>query len=315
MLSKKWAVLAKVESVYGTDPTPTTSDLIYTDNPSVEIVGKQLERTHPMSNYGKNASINIGESVKISFNMELQADWDASADSAPTIGKLLKACNFTETVNTGSNITYQNNSSQAGTSLTFYIYKDSILYKISGCRGELKGSHNSGDKINFSFEFEGIYDPDTYKSDASFPSITVTLSDICIFQNGEVVIGAYSSPIIDNFNWAMNNQISKRQDANSPKGIHSIYIAGSAPTVSIDPEIVALSTFNAQSLWESNSLVDVVCAFKHPSTAGFECNLTLSNMQYKDVKDGDRDGIMVHDLNLEVGGDTDVSLVFEGEAA
>ena len=315
MNANKWVVLAKKETTYGTDASPTTADIIYTNNPAVEVVSKELERTHPMSNYGKNARINIGETVKISFQMELQCDWDASADTAPSVGKVLEACNFTETINTGTDITYANNSSQNGDSLTIWVYKDGILYKVPGCRGELKGSHKSGEKVNFDFEFEGIYNPTTYKSDATFPTFTLTLNDVCIFQNGEIAIGSYASPIVDNFNWAMNNEIVKRPDANSNKGIYSIYVKNSAPTVSVDPEIVALATYNAQSLWEANTLVDLSCAFKHPSTTGFECNLTISNMQYKDVKDGERDNIMTYDINLETGGDTSVTLVFEGEAA
>jgi hypothetical protein len=315
MIAKKWAVLAKAETEYGTDAAPTTGNLIYTSNPTVELVSRELERTHPMSNYGKNARINIGETVKIAFQMELQCDWDASEDTAPSIGTLLEACNFTEAISTGSKITYTNNSTQEGDSLTIWVYKDTLLYKVTGCRGELKGTHVSGDKVNFDFEFEGLYKPSSFKTTATFPSFTVTLEDVAIFQNGEVVIGDYAAPIIANFNWAMNNELVKRPDANSDKGIFSVFVKNSAPSVSVDPEIVALATFNAQALWEANTLVDVSCAFKHPSTAGFECNLTIEDLQYKEVKDNERENIMSYDLNLEAGGDSSVTLEFEGEPA
>ena len=312
MLAKKWAVLAKEEVTYGVDPSPIAADdLIYTSLPSVDREGREEERTHPMSNFGKNAVINIGETVKIGFSMELQTDWEISSDTPPSIGKVLEACNFTETIDTGVSILYTNNSNQSGTSLTFYIYKDSLLYKVSGCRGEVKGSHKAGNKVTFDFEFTGIYNPTLYAADTIYPTFTLSLEDVALYQNGEIAIGSYSSPIVDNFNWAMNNQIAKRPSANASRGIHSSFVSNAVPTVSVDPELVALSTFNANALWEANTLVEISTKFKHPSTVGKECTLTFADMQYKSVKDAEREGLLTYDINFEAGGDASVTLLFE----
>ncbi len=312
MLNKKWAILAKLETAYGVDASPVVgSDLIYTSNPSIEIVSKSLERTHPMSGFGKNATANIGQTVKVSFSSEFLIDWNAAADTTPSIGKLLRACNFTEIISSGTKITYQNNSDQNGESLTLYIHKDGLLQKVTGCRGEVKGSHVAGEKVTFDFEFEGIYKVGS-QVDAAFPTFTVSLPKVGIFQNAEIKIGNFTSPIVQNYNWGMNNELKNRPDANSNQGIYSAFVGNSVPSISLDPEIVALSEFNARSIWENNTLVNVSAVIKDPTVSTKKCTITHTNMQYKDVKDGEREGIMTYDLNLECGGTADVKLEFVG---
>lgn len=315
MNEKLWAVLFKVEASEGVDASPSVgSDLINTGVPQVSPEVKQLERNHPQSGFGKPTAINIGEKIKVSFSMELEADWAASTDTAPSIGKVLRCCYFTETITTGNYINYQNNSALAKETATIWVYKDGLLRKVTGCVGEVKSSMVSGEKVTVEFEFTGRY-VDGYASDATFPTFTVSLSDVVIFQNAAVAIGSHTSPMIQNMNWAMNNAIDARPDANSDKGIHSLLATNAAPTCSADPELVALSTFNAFSAWEASSLVTLSAQLKNPNTAAHKCTLTMANMQYKDIADAARVGLLTYDLNFECGGDADVSFKFEGDAS
>lgn len=315
MLENKYAVLAKAESVYGTDPTPSVgNDLIYTSPPSVEPVTRTIERKQPMSSYGAVSRLNIGEAVKVSFGVEMVGDWSLTSDTPPRLGALLRACNFTQTINSGTSIVYQNNSSQNGESVTLYVYKDGIRRIITGARGNVRVVGKAGDIPMLEFELTGIY-ASGYATDQSFPSITTSLSSPCICAYGEVEVGAYTSPVIENFALDMGNVISKRPDLNDAGGIDSWFISNSKPTLEIDPEVVALSSFNPHTLWEGNTLVDNQIIFKlgGADAATQKCTLAVNDMQYDEIPDGGgRENIQTYALKLSAGAETDVSLTFVG---
>jgi hypothetical protein len=311
MLEKKWAMLAKIESSYGTDATPVIgTDLIYTTLPTIEPITRTIERSMPMSNYGAPSMLNIGDGVKITFQVELAADWVASSDTVPSIGTLLRACNFTQTINASTSIVYQNNSSQDGESLTIYFHKDGIRRIILGCRGNVKAACKAGDLVVFDFEFTGKY-AEGYSTDQTFPSFTPSLSTACVFTEGEVEIGAYAAPIIEAFNFDAGNVVSKRPSANEAQGILSYFISNAIPVMDVDPEVVALSTYNPFTAWDANSLIDCQTVFKEKGSGTKQCLLEIADLQYGDLKDGSaREGIMTYALNFKAGADADVAFTF-----
>jgi len=116
----KAVVLAKLETAYGVDPTPTSgANAILCELPEFEVLGKKLERNFTRGFYGTLPPVNVGEGLKLSFTTELKGGGLTGAGDpvvyaviAPEIDPLLQICNFTkETLNdTNSSILYTPNS-------------------------------------------------------------------------------------------------------------------------------------------------------------------------------------------------------------
>lgn len=99
MFKNKALILAKIESVYGTDPTPTTAaNAILCDLPEIDFVFRKLDRLNVKPFLGNRAAVNVGEALKIKFATEVKGSGDSTPDTPPEIGVLFKGCNMTETV-------------------------------------------------------------------------------------------------------------------------------------------------------------------------------------------------------------------------
>lgn len=94
-------VWAKKESSYGVDPTPTySSNGILTGPVDIEPTYRKLDRLNVKQYLGTRPVINIGETVKVSFETEVKGSGDGTAPfTAPEIGVLFEGCNMTLTTN------------------------------------------------------------------------------------------------------------------------------------------------------------------------------------------------------------------------
>ncbi|MDA8104658.1 MAG: hypothetical protein M0Z71_04695 [Nitrospiraceae bacterium] len=101
MLRQRQIILAKVEPAYATDaaPVPATNSIL-AELADIKIVGRALERNNVKSYFGKLATVNVGDALKIDFVTELKAS--GAAGTVPEIGVLFRGCNFTETIQSSS---------------------------------------------------------------------------------------------------------------------------------------------------------------------------------------------------------------------
>jgi hypothetical protein len=310
MIERKYALAAKLETVKGTDAEPAIpTDLIMTSRPQVTKQNRTDTRNHPISGFGDPAQAIIGEGLQITFSCELIKDFDkTSPGTAPKIGVLLQACNFNETVTADTSIAYAlDTTGSNGKSLTIIVHHDGLMYKALGCVGTFDLAPAAGGMVIINFTFTGMLAA-TWVADTAFPSFTVSLSEYLRFHNAASVVGSESALIMNTFNFTLAANVVKRLDAGSANGIKEYYINNAIPTLSIDPEIEALSAHNPFSIMEANTLID--CSTEFKAADGKKCVLTTGGMQITEVNSNDaREMTMVYGINLKAV-ETEVSLVF-----
>lgn len=168
--SRKRTILAKIESTYGVDPTPTGSaNAILLRNLNVvpldgELVNRDLIRPY----YGNSDTLVAATRVSLDFEIELAGS--GAAGTAPAYGALLKACAMSETVSAGVSVTYAPVSSSIG-SVTIYFNNDGVLHKITGARGSVEINITAKQIPVLRFNFTGIYNAPT---DTAAPSVDYT---------------------------------------------------------------------------------------------------------------------------------------------
>ena len=93
LLTRKRLIVAKIESTYGTDPTPTGANAILVRNLEItpleaETVNRDLVRPY------LGASDQLLAQTRVSMTFEVEMAGSGTAGTAPAYGPLLKACGW-----------------------------------------------------------------------------------------------------------------------------------------------------------------------------------------------------------------------------
>lgn len=98
LLTRKRAILAKIETTYGADPTPTGAiNAILMSNITVSPMETNLVQRNNIKAYlGNNPSVLAAIYAKVAFDVEVAGS--GTPGTAPAYGPLLRACGMSETL-------------------------------------------------------------------------------------------------------------------------------------------------------------------------------------------------------------------------
>lgn len=167
---RKSAILAKIETAYGTDASPTgAANAILVSNQNINPLNAQnVDRDLIRNHFGASEQLVGSAYVEISFDVEIQSS--GTAGTAPAFGPLLRASGMAETVTALSRVEY-NPITNGMESATVYYYSDGALHKLLGARGSYDIKMNVSQRPVFSFRFIGI---DGGVTAAANPSLTLS---------------------------------------------------------------------------------------------------------------------------------------------
>lgn len=164
------AILAKIETTYGTDATPSnTTNAILVSNVTVNPLNAQNVKRDLIRPYIGGSEELVGTAyLEASYDVELQAS--GSLGVAPAWGPLLRACGFAETITASTLVEYTPITNNVE-SLTQYVYDSGVLHKLLGSRGNAQFKMNVSERPVMSFNYQGL---DGGISAVSNPSVTLT---------------------------------------------------------------------------------------------------------------------------------------------
>lgn len=181
------AILAKIESAYGTDPTPTgaANALLVSDLSITPLSASNVARDLVRSYLGGSEELVGTAHIECSFTCELQSG--GAAGTAPAWGPLVRACAFAEAITASTRVDYTpvTNSQE---SVTIYYHDDGVLHKLLGCKGNVEVKLGVGDRPTLVFRFLGL---DGGISAVANPSLTLTA-----WQKPAVVTDANTSDLL-----------------------------------------------------------------------------------------------------------------------
>lgn len=295
-------LLAKVESVYGTDPTPTVaSNAIAAGGIKVTYPPDVLQRNVHRANKSPLSPLQGKKHIEVGFSCEIKGS--GSVGVAPALGALFKACGFSETVSAGSSVTY-NPGSGALSSVTLYVYDQdfnsgsAILHKVTGAvcsKATLKLA--SGNIPTLDFTFVGLYnDP----SDVALPSAPTYESTVPPIVDGATFsLNSVTSLVAQEIGINFDPAVAIRGSVSAANSIAGFAITGRSFSGSFNPEAVMAATYNFYADWKAatqRALSVVVGA-----TAGNICTITAPKVTINDVGEDTRDGILAKNLPFTLG--------------
>jgi hypothetical protein len=309
MLTRKTVILLELESTYGTDPVPVAADDgIYAADVEVEPTGEVLERDYYRDTLSKAAPVIGMKEAQLTFKTEIKGS--GAAGTAPKIGKLLQGCGMGQTISAGVSVTYAPQSAETSVkSLTFYVYKDGNLHKITGARGTYVLNLEAGKYGTISWTFKGLYND---VSAAAAPSITMSETTLPpIVYNASFTWGGYAA-VASALSIDYGNALSRRESFNAPSGVGSFRIGDRKPQGSFNPEAVVEATHPFWGDWKASTAraLGIVIG----AQAGNICTISAPKCVSTGVKYSDDEGVAVYDTQFmlaeNTSGDDELSIVF-----
>lgn len=164
------AILAKTETTYGTDPTPTGgANAILVSNLSITPLNAQNVSRDLIRGYFGGSEQLIGTAyVECKFDVELAGS--GAAGTAPAYGPLLIGCGMAETVTATYHVVYDPiSANQKGTTIWYYV--DGVKHVLNSARGTFEIKMGLGERPVMSFTFLGL---DGGVTATALPSQTLT---------------------------------------------------------------------------------------------------------------------------------------------
>jgi len=290
LLTRKRVILIETESSYGTDPTPAATDVVLVTDLSItpqssDVVNRDVVRPY----LGSSEQLLANTRVECTFSVELAGS--GTAGTAPRYGSALKATGLSETVASGTSVTYAPVSSSFS-SVTIHYNIDGVRHKVTGCRGTFTITAEVGSIPTIDFTFTGIYNAPT---DTALPNVTYgNQATPLIFKNGNTTgfqllsyAGALQSLTMD-----LGVSTVYRELVGGTKEV-IITDRASNGSVTIEAPTIAQKDYFTAALTDS-SLGNL--QFLHGTTAGNKVQLTSTKVDIGDVNYGEMDGVAMLEI-------------------
>jgi len=270
----KWKskiLLAKIETAYATDPTPTgAANAILATNVTFQpMEGQDVSRELELPWLAAQATIPAGLHSRISFRVEMVPSGTAGA--TPAWGPLLRACGVAETIDAGVSVTY-NPVTDSHENVAIHFWVGATRYVLLGTRGTCVLRFNAQAIPYLEFSFLGLF---SAPSEQARPTPT-----LAAFLKPDLVTHARTSFEIDgvalvmrNFSLDLGNDVQPRFLV----GSENILIVDRADKVAVQVEAVPLSTWNPYSEASEQNAVSVELV--HGTVAGRIATLAIDAAQ------------------------------------
>jgi hypothetical protein len=303
ILKRRRVILAKTETEYGSDATPTaaTDAMLVEAGSSLSVDADVVERNPVRATMSPLGHVVASKAISISVTWECRGS--GTAGTPPEVDALLQSCALASTVEVDTSVTYAPVSTPAShKSCTIYWYEDGLLHKAVGCRGTVSINMAANGIPKMDFSMQGIY---VAPVDATLPSPTLGTTIPPVVNDAGMTIGSYT-PVATSFELSLANQVEKRMDINAADGVAGYTIVDRKPTGSVDPEAELLETFDPWTAWQNGTTAALSATAG--STAGNITTVSVSAAQYQTPGYSDRNGLRTYSLPFVCTGDNDNEL-------
>ena len=293
MQTRKKYILAKIESTYGTDPTPVAANAILTTGLQRSLYeGNTVSRELDRSTLGAYATVNTGPYAMVEFNVELAGA--GSAGTVPGYGVLLRACGFAETITAATSVRYQPVSS-GYESCTIYYDRDGERQIIAGCRGTVAIEMTVGNYPTLKFRMTGLY--------AKPAAATAVTPNTAVFQTPLPVNHANTGTCkLDNYNLRLQT-LNLAMNAETPYldlvNTREVLYVDRQPSGDLTFLAPSIATKDIMALVESHAGTVTTSALEliHGATAGNIVEIDAPKTQLSGLSETDISGELGYQTN------------------
>ena len=286
---KRELLLAKMETTYGTDPTPAGANAVLVEEVTVSPENlRMIERPSIRASLGTLQHTYAGMLLGITCQAEVKGS--GTAGTAPEIGVLLRACGLTETIVPATSVSYQPRSlATAFESVAIYYFEagagaaTQVRHIILGCRGNVQFTWQAGGKLMASFTLTGKVSANP--TDQTLPTPTYHTTVPVGIRGLATTIGGVSALTIQQYSLNLNNQIQTPDSVADAEGFGDVVIVSRDPALDLGRhnELVATIAPYADLRAGTNR---AFASGTLGATAGNRVALTAGQVHYRGIQQG-----------------------------
>jgi len=282
LLTRKRVIKVKLESTKGeqiaTDQAILVFDLAI--NPT-----SPFEARKGTGLYRGDSEVGVlGERSGVcTFSCEMRGNGSSGMEAGLAI--LLQACGLKKTLEV-----YQVHSTHTDDeTITIDVWESGVKKSLVGASGNVTFEGETGKRMICNFEFIGRW---IAPIDEALPAYVPSTTAPMLLQAGVFTL-ATESIMIGKFSLNMGNNVVLRMDVDGAGGIAYAMITDYEPLISIDPEADLVAGYDYHGAWLAGTEAAVSLAINDGTD---KVTFTLPKVQYRDIKEGDREGIQIYDI-------------------
>ena len=292
-LAERGVLAVAVEDTKGTLKVPTTADgAIEVYDVSYDPRVDHHERNPMRRSLSRPEGVPEKEIVEVTFRVPVKGH--PAAGSRPEWDKLMRGCATAVTVVGGTSVAYKPVTDTAlQENVTIFVYRDGVVYKAKGCAGNVRETVRQGGIPMWEFSFMGVYEPE---ATASVPAVTYLLLRPPAVK---ALTLSYRSVNLraTGYDFDMGNEITAIDNAGAASGVDHFVVTDRDPTISVDPKLEALTTFDFWSNLVSGASGEFKCILG--STVGNIHTFLASLCQITEAPEADQNGVLIRNLTLK----------------
>tara|TARA_R100000458_G_C8267179_1_gene242165 strand:- start:358 stop:1293 length:936 start_codon:yes stop_codon:yes gene_type:complete len=309
LLARKQTLIAKIESSYGSDSSPSAGSnaVLVKELEITPLEVDEVERTLVRGYLGNYETLLGDKRALITFSVEM-AGSGAAGTANQGLGVFLKSCGFSETVASGTSVTYAPVSGSFS-SCTIGCNVDGTNHQLTGCRGTFSINASLNEVPTFDFEFTG-----KFNNPAAVTQSSLTYqnqADPVLFRSDNTTAFSLmgNSAALESWSMDLNNEIVMR---NLVGGTQEVLITDRKPSGSATIEAPTLGAFNYWT--KATAEATGTNTFQHGQTGG---NIVTVSAPYTDMGAptyGDSDGVVTLEIPFVCtpsSGNDELSIVFK----
>lgn len=286
---RKFALRSKVESSYGTDPTPTGTDnaILAVDATHTPLEGEELSRDFLFPYLGHQGVVLAGLYARLEFGVEIAGAGDAG--DVPQYGPLLRASGFAQTVTADTKVDYDLVSA-AQESATHWYDRDGVKQVLLGSRSNLTMELVPRQIPRFRFPVLGLLGTAV---DSALPVVTLTPSRAVPVSKANTTLTLHGVTVpTERISIDLGNQVEPRMLI----GHESIQIVDRRASGSV----VLQAGLLADKDWDAIAKAGTTGAMTitHGTVAGNIVEITAPKVQIGRRSEGQTQGIVNNTLPL-----------------
>lgn len=296
-------ILAKIETTYGTDSVPAGgADAILVSDVSIDPVAANVNRELIRPYMG--ASEELVGSKHLAINMTVELQNGGTAGTAPAWGPLIRACAMAEAaLATPDRVEYTPITS-SHESVTIYYYADGVLYKATGCRGNVDFDLSINGRPVMKFSFIGIDAGESANTPtgvdfSSFKTpVVVTDANVGDFKLGATYAAGVLSDGTDHVSRGLTFNLNNDNKYIPTLGGESVDIVDRAATGKMTLDLSAAQEVSMKADIDANTLTSIGMTLG--ATAGYKIMVFLPAAQRVTPKYEDVDGRLMLGMDLRL---------------
>lgn len=269
---KSKTLLAKIETVYGTDvvPTAAANAILATDVTLSPMEGQDVTRNLERPAMGAEPMIPVGVYSRLTFSVEMVAS--GTLGTAPAWGPLVRMCALAEVVTAATKVEY-NPVSDNHESGSIYIQVDGVRHVLLGTRGNMTVKLGANGIPMLQFTFSGLF---------TLPTDQVKVTPVYTAWQAPQVASKANTPTftiggnaftLRDFELDLGCQVETRMLI----GTEAVLITDKAEKIRATVEATTMAVYNPYAIANNQTLQAIALA--HGTTAAKRVKVDVASAQ------------------------------------